>query len=172
MLCHTTYINRDLFFLSRPQNYVCDYCTLTSSHRRKFANHLSAEHPGAEYRCDQCKKSYYNAETWRTHMCKEDAWEYVCNFCEACFGFKAQLSRHLKRHREGAKKSYENKKVPCNMCTATFHSQFYLKQHQLMHTGEVPHVCKFCKRPFRSKCNLLRHIRGVHKENGIKFSDL
>lgn len=108
-------------------------------------------------------------------MCIADAWDFVCNYCEATFGFQAQLSRHLKIHnyKEGGKKStYENKKVPCNQCSATFHSVFYLKQHQLVHTGDLPHVCKMCSRKFRNKCNLLRHVRVVHKDNTARFSEL
>lgn len=161
--------------ISFSQTFHCEYCPLISTQRRQFASHLMTMHPGLTYRCDQCNKQFTNGETWRTHMCKGDTMELGCVYCSAVFGHQAQLTRHIKRHLNPPRESqakYKNQKVPCDQCDATFHSAFYLKQHQLTHTGETPHACKVCGRPFRSKCNLLRHLRTVHKEPVAKFSEL
>lgn len=165
---------------SSLQSYVCPFCSEVSSHRRNFAAHLAEKHPDMQYPCDKCDKHFVKAETWRTHLCKGDASEFVCNYCDASFGFQAQLTRHVKTHmsqpvaadKQRNKYTYKNRKVPCTICEATFHSKFYLTQHMMVHTGDLPYSCPLCERQFRNKCNLLRHIRSVHKEKSFKFSDI
>lgn len=157
------------------QTYTCDYCPETSTQRRQFASHLMTHHPGQAYRCELCEKSFMNGETWRTHMCKADEGVYNCSYCECTFGHHSQLTRHLKKHEGGPgtpKPKTISRRVPCDQCDATFHSSFYLKQHQLVHTGETPHACTMCSRKFRSKCNLLRHLRTVHRDNEVRFCEL
>lgn len=163
-----------LFNFLNLQLYTCDYCSETSTQRRQFSSHLMTEHPGQVYRCDQCNKNFFNGETWRTHRCKADQWVFDCNYCDNSFGHLSQLTRHMRSHEEKSQKAskYKHQQVPCDQCDATFHSAFYLKQHQLVHTGETPHACKLCSRRFRNKCNLLRHVRTIHKEADAKFSEL
>lgn len=159
---------------SSLQSYTCDFCQEILNNRRNYASHLMTAHPNQTYRCDQCEKQFQNGETWRTHMCKAAELKLECNFCEATFAHQAQLTRHMKKHlgKTLSTYTYKNKQVPCDKCPATFHSIWYLKQHQLVHTGEMPHKCKYCSRQFRSKCNLLRHLRTVHLDSETKFKEL
>lgn len=146
----------------------CEFCDESFKARRYMANHLAEAHAGETYTCANCNRNWKNAETWRTHQCKGDAWEYVCNYCDRTFGFQTLLSRHLKKHLDVA----SQKPNECDICGERFHSAFYLKQHKLTHTGEMPYGCTHCNRPFRSKCNLLRHIRTVHKDSDIQYKDI
>lgn len=107
-------------------------------------------------------------------MCKGDRWEYLCNYCEASFGFQTLLTRHLKRHLESPTwkpvRKQPKAKECCEVCgLAVF--KVYLKQHMLKHTGEKPYPCDDCGTPFRNKHNLVRHIRAVHKKD-VKYRDV
>lgn len=34
-----------------------------------------------------------------------------------------------------------------------------LKHHRMVHTGERPHICSICERPFRQRSTLKVHMR-------------
>ncbi|KAF7639643.1 hypothetical protein Mgra_00000968, partial [Meloidogyne graminicola] len=51
-------------------------------------------------------------------------------------------------------------------CQKRFANKFLLKKHKFIHTGQKPHICQFCKKPFNRKDNLLRHKK-THLQNGM-----
>ena len=53
----------------------------------------------------------------------------------------------------------------CNVCRLQTRNVVGFKGHLLTHTREKPFDCLLCKRAFRQKWQLQRHIRFVHAEN-------
>ena len=58
----------------------------------------------------------------------------------------------------------------CNVCGLQTRNIDHFKGHLLIHTGEKPFDCLLCKRAFRQKWQLQRHIRFVHAENKKKVN--
>lgn len=65
-------------------------------------------------------------------------YEYVCPRCGRKFSSKLALNDH-ERSKCGDSPVYK-----CNVCDKSYHSAGSLKTHSTVHTGELPHCCKFC----------------------------
>lgn len=50
-----------------------------------------------------------------------------------------------------AKKTARARTVPCNFCLKSFQSNYCLKIHMIVHTGERPFQCHICDRAFKKK---------------------
>ena len=73
------------------------------------------------------------------------------------------VDRFLKRYELHEKPSLgeteEPGKFPCTQCGKRLSSQYALKMHSTIHTGERPHICLFCAKDFRGKKELEYHER-------------
>ena len=54
----------------------------------------------------------------------------------------------------------------CESCNEDFKTNYGLKKHQMIHTGERPQKCLVCPFDTRDPAVLTRHIRTVH--TGVK----
>ena len=61
-------------------------------------------------------------------------------------------------------KDETRKKVTCNICGKEFKSEFYLKSHKLIHTGDLPFGCDKCSARFNRRDKLKRHAL-IHEDN-------
>ncbi|XP_053381766.1 zinc finger protein 62 homolog [Mercenaria mercenaria] len=50
----------------------------------------------------------------------------------------------------------------CHICHKMVQSEYALKTHMRIHTGEKPYKCHLCDRAWAQKNNLKRHLRTVH----------
>jgi len=65
------------------------------------------------------------------------------------------------------------KKFTCQHpgCNRRFDRSHNLKTHLLTHTNIKPYVCNLCKRPFRRRYDLTRHVSALHPKNaGAMFA--
>jgi len=71
------------------------------------------------------------------------------------------VERFLKRYElhEPPLEEAQPKKFPCPQCGKRLSSQYALKMHSTIHTGERPHICLFCAKDFRGKKELEYHER-------------
>jgi len=119
---------------------------------------------------------------------------YKCVECGACFSESRSLRLHYKLHlgkkvpldvgeindklasenpkdfkpKPPRKRPKQNGKklfsILCDYCPKTFSTEYFLKQHLTIHTGEKPHSCDLCSMKFRLKSTLrihkIRHTGG------------
>ena len=71
------------------------------------------------------------------------------------------VERFLKRYElhEPLLQEAQPEKFPCAQCGKRLSSQYALKMHSTIHTGERPHICLFCAKDFRGKKELEYHER-------------
>ncbi|XP_028404576.1 zinc finger protein 107-like [Dendronephthya gigantea] len=50
----------------------------------------------------------------------------------------------------------------CRICCRAFTQQTHLKRHHKVHDNERPHQCSFCDRAFKHKAHLKRHTKSHH----------
>ena len=88
---------------------------------------------------------------------------FECTVCNACFGYKHVLARHIESKHE------ERKNYKCDVCDKTFSCKFSLKKHiELGHEGKKPFVCHICAATFRQKQSLKAHILLIHEGKGFE----
>merc|ERR1712142_431170 len=88
----------------------------------------------------------------------ENVDEKTCATCGKMFPTAGRLQLHMNVHKEDKEKPYK-----CDVCEKGFSSSASLKNHKLLHTGEV-HKCEFCEYTAVQKGNLKTHRMKVHKD--------
>lgn len=164
--------------LKQSQNFYCDACERFFNNEFKFNRHLH-RHPEAmpeeEYsfsdmtentedckdiipgvtcvstpRASQSNKKRITSSSAGKRMKLKN---YFCDQCGRTFNDKANLNRHLQRHK-GVKK------FECEQCGYKDYSQHLIKLHtRIKHMGEKPYACKYCDNRFANSMTRLRHQR-------------
>lgn len=163
--------------LNQSQNFYCDACERFCNDEFKFNRHLQ-RHPDAipeEYsfsdrtentencedtihgitcvsmqRASQSNKKRITSSSSGKSMKLKN---YFCDQCGRTFNDKANLNRHLQRHK-GVKK------FECEQCGYKDYSQHLIKLHtRIKHMGEKPYACKYCDNRFANSMTRLRHQR-------------
>ena len=136
------------------EDYLCDTCDKIFNESDHFLTHSVKEHGfQAEelgYDCGNCFKSFAKISLFRKHLKiiskKENI--LVSNY-EVAVAVKADVQQHSKK---------------CEICGKTLSAQ-YLKVHILtVHNqeGNNVHSCQICKKNFKEKYALNKHIKRVH----------
>ena len=93
---------------------------------------------------------------------------HKCRFCGEMIK-KGAFVPHLVKHDigiEASEKGFGHKKdkerLRCQHCGKIFKKLPELRDHINTHTGERPHVCKYCGKTFASSGNMHAHIRQGH----------
>uniref|UniRef100_A0A1A7YW84 C2H2-type domain-containing protein n=1 Tax=Iconisemion striatum TaxID=60296 RepID=A0A1A7YW84_9TELE len=103
------------------------------------------------FRCPECFKRFVNKLSFQRHVTSHSG--------------KSSSSvggeKRCRRKRNVDSKTGENarKTFTCDDCGKNFISQYYLKCHMSVHTGEKPFSCDFCGRTFKCLQILKCHIR-------------
>lgn len=88
---------------------------------------------------------------------QEDIWPLDCIKCNMLIGNLDNFNLHMNDH-------WSEDKC-CPVCGLLINSKrFNFKQHLKIHTGEKPFVCAICRRSFRQKAHMVKHVtthRGV-----------
>ena len=96
---------------------------------------------------------------------------FPCPVCRKIFNNKYNLLRHIACCHEGLKR------FSCDYCGLRLASKQTKVEHQYLHTGERPYVCKFpgCGERFRQSSQLSvhskTHIAEIEVENRLNFAE-
>lgn len=150
--------------------YTCKRCFKVFSSKYNLRNHMKSHgiilNPS-------------NRSSTKTGKIIKTFWCDVCH--QACPGY-AELQEHKQEHRkentpnvEEAMEEVERKPLVfcCNICTATFQTNFALRRHKEKHAAEeeeeskvkqVYVYCKYCKIAFQSTEELNDHMCNEHEQ--------
>ena len=127
--------------------------------------------------CDVCFKVFPKLYKLKNHMLiHQTSFPFICSDCGKGFKNKYKLNSHEKDHQKGLiqqkwKKTGENevvkidKNYPCKECGMIFTKALERNKHiDANHKVVINHSCFHCSSKFRTKKNLIAHLRVVHND--------
>ena len=148
----------------KDEGHICKLCNAVFEHKADLETHFETHNTGLT--CTLCGLKFPTQSKLLQHgYAHAGKKPYICEFCDAVFGQKGHLKRHM------ARKHPEEKIFECFLCDASFVLQDDLEKHQKVHSASTNIQCKYCKIPFASIVTLSMHIAQEHsQENGDKLS--
>lgn len=114
-----------------------------------------------KYQCPTCEQKFIYFKAFQKHQQSHiNNPNHFCPSCNSRLSTKKILQRHIIRQ-------HSSPAFQCEECKKAFRSQFKLKTHMRVHTGELYGTC-FCGRSFRDSSNYNRHVRTVHQPKQFK----
>ena len=98
----------------------------------------------------------------RNHI-KNQHEQKPCIYCGEMFGFTRMKDHIMSKH-----KTIADREFKCEFCGKGFISKTQLKEHINIHTGEKPHLCRFCGAAFSASGTKHNHERLVHLKSKKK----
>ncbi|XP_070570869.1 zinc finger protein 493-like [Ptychodera flava] len=158
----------------RKQNYLKDHIKrihlqkdqecqkrkeLNDGKKKVRKQHLESRQEQMSHECDICHKSYKSKEILGRHkvLHREERTKYACGECDKVFLTRHGLTKHKELHLALTYK--------CDMCTASFRKQNYLKDHikrRHLQEDQEHQECKICGKVLKCKTALKRHM-SIHK---------
>ena len=118
----------------------------------------------------------YNSKAGPEKAAQDNA-GHKCRFCGNLVK-KSRFIHHLLKHDIGIEVSAkgfghfkDKERLRCQHCHKMFKKLPELRDHINTHTGERPHVCKYCEKTFASKANQYAHMRQAHLGKPRNYSN-
>lgn len=102
----------------------------------------------------------------RDQKLKATETEIVCEKCNISLKSKVNLSTHYKKNAKCRPTSFKIYK--CLDCDKEYFNLRDKREHDNVHTGKNPNICSYCKKQFKYKTNLRRHIYRHEFKLGLK----
>ena len=153
--------------LHDPDSTPCAYC-LKVTHKEKLRAHFFAEHPYKEFSCQICGKICAFQSQLKQHTVEAHAVErpkdVVCDICGNRYRREAGLRQHMaSAHSEHREFQCLHPKCIQDGKIKGFTTRARYLQHQRIHMGLKPFMCKLCEYKSTRSDNVLFHCRKVHK---------
>ncbi|XP_058820174.1 zinc finger protein 829-like [Topomyia yanbarensis] len=145
----------------KSSHFFCDECGvlipnfMVEYHKNK---HLGIKPYACPY--TECGMTFYTPKQVRVHDKHVHNPElYQCEICQKTVKGIHSINRHMKGHEDR-----NPRKFPCPICKKLFYKS-YLKDHQAVHTGVMPHECTDCGQRYGARSNLLKHRKKCHPDS-------
>ncbi|XP_069354651.1 zinc finger protein Paris-like isoform X2 [Maniola hyperantus] len=102
-----------------------------------------------EYNCKRKKKTSKVSKESKSSMEKK----FKCQNCSELFRTMGNLRYHIMKWHSTIKETYK-----CEHCIGTFSSKRSIMSHMATHTMSNQFACTICKKEFKRKCALKRHL--------------
>jgi len=136
----------------------CKPCGLKFSSKALYLKHKKVAHKKqTAFRCEICSSVFTSNQTLKAHT--ESVHEGIKKVCSICLKPVADLVRHTRyQHKNSGKREH-----CCDVCQATFRSNFSLQRHkETVHLKVKAWPCDLCEKSFGEKRDMLRHKNAVH----------
>ena len=140
--------------LKWPQ--VCPVCGQLEKSQSTLNIHIAAQHPGYQFPCTVCGKSYASYNSWYKHQIEHTPPTYFCLECLEGFHFDAELQRHMNVHSDV-------KPFGCDLCEKWFTQNKSLTRHMKGH-DDNPVMCSMCDKTCQTWEQMYTHFRGAHRK--------
>ncbi|KAH9492117.1 hypothetical protein Btru_027003 [Bulinus truncatus] len=155
-----------------PRNPLTE--SASTKQQRNYEEHLAFK-----FFCSQCSFKTKRQSHFQSHMkCHRDGMEkkYTCSqcdfvtisipICEICGVYTTDTQKLLHRHMRLKHSSDQvaEKKISCEQCSFSCSHPKEMARHQAGHKRllQTSNSCPECKKNFRSRMHLQRHMRDVH----------
>ncbi len=120
-----------------------------------------ADTPVKLFQCAYCENTFTSKTGLQNHIYSQHKdhtqKQFACDKCPKRFMTYGSLHRHKNAH----KGIYAHM---CPFCDKGYANGKDLEGHMYKHTGVKPFQCSGCDMTFAYKCNLMSHIKTMHKD--------
>ena len=165
-VCHihkTMVLKLNMHFKLRHPPLHCGTCNATFYIPSTLSHHKYSHEP-PRHKCKDCDKSFYFTGELKQHRPTHFKIRmHVCSYgkCKKSFMHRPDLLKHVRTHTNLPKSS--------DQCDYTTRDARLFKNHQKLHTEELPFSCELCSRKFKHCNQLRRHT--MTRKGCIKHSD-
>ena len=139
--------------MKKKESKVCPECGVTV---QNLSGHLTRNHNRETQICEICSREYPSHIHLTAHRKKVHE-KIPCTQCGKLFAAKV-----MNRHIQSAHTPDDQKKFRCDTCGKGFIDKQRLSEHNNIHTGAKPYVCKYCPLGFAS-----RGTHAMHEKSHI-----
>ncbi|CAL1527292.1 unnamed protein product [Lymnaea stagnalis] len=149
--------------------FFCTQCSFKTKRQSHFLSHMRCHKDGTErkHSCTHCEFVTLSVPMLKRHELKHKQNLFSCNLCGAYTTDRNELlRRHIKLKHNRERSSGD--RLSCPNCPFTCFKPKEMTRHQVAHdrlsqiSDADPNSCPHCKKSFRSRMHLHRHIRDVH----------
>ncbi|XP_041709289.1 zinc finger protein 239-like isoform X2 [Coregonus clupeaformis] len=146
---------------SGERRHMCIICEKRFAHPSTLVRHMRMHAGEKNYLCSICGKAFLSSGEVRLHTRTHTGENpHTCKHCGKGFKASCHLTVHLRSHTG-------ERPYTCTQCPKSFTTSDSLRTHMYTHTGEKPHQCSECGKTFTQRCNMVNHMRRVHR---LRFS--
>ena len=128
----------------------CSKCGKQCNTLSTLDRHMYTHWEDKKHICRTCGEAFTFEGEWKQHRFKHcRVAMFPCTHCIKRFKREGELVKHLKVH--------ENKTYSCSSCKYTTQDPRNLKQHEKVHTDDLPYLCTVCNHVFKHWMQRKRH---------------
>ena len=117
-----------------------------------YHKHIKAIHDKIEWPCERCESRFNREDNLKRHIeFLHEGTRYRCNYCLLLYSDRKELKKHSNNKHPGEEIIYEKIKIKPEA-----------KSHAKTTTKTSYDTCLDCRKTFKRKDNLQRHIAKVH----------
>ncbi|XP_023217485.1 zinc finger protein 254-like [Centruroides sculpturatus] len=160
------------------KEHQCAVCKMQFHTKKNLDRHLRTHTGEKPHECDICKRKFSQSGNLLSHKrIHSDERPFICNYTDCGYTAKRKdtLITHVKlAHKEAIvseviitppKKPKKAKEVhKCHKCDKSFEWLSTLTLHLTSHEKKRPCSCDICKKTFKHKYQLNRHMKKVHPQ--------